>query len=100
VLRFRSAPTLPEGTPTPAAVPAELAFFEQLRTWMRAFPPSQVDRAYQQRFAPLGLLDPASPYADCPPGLAKALTAGAGACRLRRWRRAGGYSHRTTVAFS
>src|SRR5262249_46526272 len=55
--------TLAEGIPAPAAVPVELAFFEQLRTWMRAFPPSQADRAYQQRFAPLGLLDPASPYA-------------------------------------
>ena len=67
----------PVGVPEPAAVPAELAFFEQMRTWMQAFPPSGPDRAYQQRFAPLGLLDPATPYADCPPGLAKALTVGA-----------------------
>jgi hypothetical protein len=42
-------------------------------------PPSGPDRAYQQRFAPLGLLEPVSPYADCPPSLAQALTAGAGA---------------------
>ena len=71
------------GIPSPAAVPAELTFFEQLRTWMRAFPPSQADRAHQQRFAPLGLLDPASPYADCPPGLARALIAGAGTAKRR-----------------
>jgi hypothetical protein len=67
------------GLPAPARVPGELAFFEQLRTWMQAFPPSGEDQQYQQRFAPLGLLDPASPYPDCPPGLARALTAGAGA---------------------
>ena len=80
----------PYGTPVPAkgfpalaAVPAELAFFEQLRTWMQAFPPSGPDRAYQQRFAPLGLLDPATSYADCPPGLAKALTTGADAAKQR-----------------
>ena len=64
-------------------MPAELAFFEQLRTWMQAFPPSGPDRAYQQRFTPLGLLDPASPNADCPPGLARALAAGAGAAKQK-----------------
>ena len=72
-----------KGLPAPAAVPAELAFFEQLRTWMQAFPPSGPDRAYQQRFAPLGLLDPVTSYADCPPGLARALTAGAGAAKQK-----------------
>jgi hypothetical protein len=65
------------GIPAPAAVPAELTFFEQLRTWLQAFPPAVADRDYQQRFAPLGLLKEASPYADCPPALAAALTAGA-----------------------
>ena len=67
------------GIPAPAAVPDDLAFYEQLRTWMQAFPPSAEDRGYQQRFAPLGLLNPASPYRDCPPELARALTAGADA---------------------
>ena len=67
------------GIPAPAAVPDDLAFYEQLRTWMQAFPPSAEDQGYQQRFAPLGLLDPASPYRDCPPELARALTAGADA---------------------
>jgi hypothetical protein len=69
------------GLPAPAAVPADLAFFERLRTWMQAFPPSVPDSAYQQRFGPLGLLEPVSPYADCPPGLAGALAAGADAAR-------------------
>ena len=74
---------VPTGIPAPAAVPAELAFFEQMRTWMRAFPPSEPDRAYQQRFAPLGLLDPVSPYPHCPPHLAAALTAGADAAKQK-----------------
>jgi len=69
------------GIPAPADVPAELAFFEQLRTWMRAFPPSEPDRAYQQRFAPLGLLEATSPYVGCPAGLAGALAAGADAAK-------------------
>ena len=73
------APAQTGGVPAPATVPAELAFFEQMRTWMQAFPPSGPDQDYQQRFAPLGLLDPASPYADCPPDLAEALAAGADA---------------------
>ena len=67
------------GIPVPAAVLDDLAFYEQLRTWMQAFPPSAEDQGYQQRFAPLGLLNPASPYRDCPPELARALTAGADA---------------------
>ena len=70
------------GLPEPdGTVPAELAFFEQLRTWMQACPPSDSDRDYQQRFAPLGLLDPTSPYTDCPSSVAAALTAGAGAAK-------------------
>ena len=71
------------GIPAPARVPDELAFFEKMRAWTRAFPPSDADRAYQRRFAPLGLLDAATPYADGPPDLAKALTAGADAARKR-----------------
>ena len=71
------------GIPAPATVLDELAFFEQLRTWMEAFPPSADDQEYQQRFAPLGLLKPASPYPDCPPELAQALTAGAAAAKQK-----------------
>ena len=83
VLEPRGTTAAARGIPEPAASTAGLAFFEQLRTWMRAFPPSGADRAYQHRFAPLGLLDAASPYADCPPALAAALTAGAGAARQK-----------------
>jgi hypothetical protein len=76
-----SPPAPTRGIPAPVVVPDELTFFEQLRTWMQAFPPSEPDQAYQQRFAPLGLLDAASPYADCPPELSQALTAGQEAAR-------------------
>jgi hypothetical protein len=76
-----SAP--PKGIPEPAAVLAELAFFEQLRTWMQAFPPNEPDQAYQQRFGPLGLLDPSSPYTDCLPSLAGGLTAGANSAKQK-----------------
>jgi hypothetical protein len=80
-LEPHGSPAPLKGIPAPAPVPAGLAFFEQMRTWMQAFPPSGPDQAYQQRFAPLGLLEEASPYADCPPELARALTGGAEAAR-------------------
>jgi hypothetical protein len=59
-----------------AGVPDDLRFFEQLRVWMRAFPPAERDLAYQQRFAPLGLFEEDSPYASADPGFADALRAG------------------------
>jgi hypothetical protein len=71
------------GVPAPAAVPGELEFFEQMRAWMQAFPPSAADQDYQQRFGLLGLLDPDSRYADCPPHLARELTAGADAAKQK-----------------
>ena len=55
---------------------AELLFFEKLRSRMRAFPPAPAELEYQQRFAPLGLLDERSPYADPSARLAAALRAG------------------------
>jgi hypothetical protein len=70
------------GVPAPdAAVGDELAFYEQLRVWMQAFPPAAPERTYQQRFAPLGLLEPnRSPYglpaADLARDLAEGLAAG------------------------
>ena len=64
---------LPEPDPSAAE---ELRFFEQLRVWMRAFPPAARDLDYQQRFEPLGLLDEDSPYVDPDPELAAALRAG------------------------
>jgi hypothetical protein len=48
---------------------------------MQAFPPSRQDQDYHHQFAPLGLLDPASPYAHCAPELAQALTAGTDAAK-------------------
>ncbi|MDV9187691.1 DUF1254 domain-containing protein [Streptomyces sp. SR27] len=71
------APGPVDGLPVPdAGVDEDLRFFEELRVWMRAFPPSPTDLAYQQRFAPLGLLEPATPYAEPDDGLARALRAG------------------------
>jgi hypothetical protein len=65
------------GLPAPdPSVPEELRFFEQLRAWMQAFPPAARDLDDQQRFAPLGLLEPTSPYAEPDPGLAAALREG------------------------
>lgn len=70
------------GVPEPDPdVPEELAFFEQLRAWMRAFPPAERDRVYEQRFEPLGLLASASPYRDPEPGLATDLREGLAAGR-------------------
>jgi hypothetical protein len=65
------------GVPRPEPVgDDDLAFFEQLRTWMAAMPPSARDRVYQQRFEPLGLLAEQSPYRDADPELAAALGEG------------------------
>ncbi|MEU3434104.1 DUF1254 domain-containing protein [Streptomyces sp. NPDC006863] len=66
------------GLPAPEAAVdgSDLLFFEKLRTRMRAFPPAGADQDYQQRFAPLGLLESASPYSDPPAGLQQALRAG------------------------
>jgi len=77
------SPTAPgAGVPQPdPAVPDDLRVFEQLRVWMRAFPPAERDRAYQQRFEPLGLLAADSPYRDPAPALAAALRDGLAAGR-------------------
>ncbi|WP_367044965.1 DUF1254 domain-containing protein [Streptomyces sp. Je 1-332] len=67
------------GLPTHTYIPdgePELLFYEKLRARMAAFPPAPADLAYQQRFAPLGLLDAQSPYASPEPDLANALRAG------------------------
>jgi hypothetical protein len=64
------------GLPLPADVPEELRFLEQLRRWMRAFPPAARDVEYQQRFAPIGLLDESSPYTRPDAELAAGLAAG------------------------
>ncbi|MFB7186117.1 DUF1254 domain-containing protein [Streptomyces sp. NPDC056230] len=66
------------GLPAPDPdVPEPLRFFEQLRVWMADFPPSAADRAYQDRFQPLGLLEEGpSPYVSADPALVHALTEG------------------------
>ncbi|MCM2414376.1 DUF1254 domain-containing protein [Streptomyces sp. RKAG290] len=66
------------GLPAPdAGVPEALRFFEQLRVWMADFPPSAADRAYQDRFQPLGLLEEGpSPYVPAGAALVRALTEG------------------------
>ena len=82
----------PVGVPQPVdGVPDELVFFEKLRVEMAAFPPAAGDRDYQQRFAPLGLLDKESPYVDAPPELVAALTTGhaAGREKLESFTRSG-----------
>ena len=73
--RLRLTPTtpgdgIPDGDPS---VPEDLQFFEQLRVWIAAFPPSERDQAYQQRFEPLGLLAARSPYTDADSDLAAAM---------------------------
>ena len=70
------------GLPAPdQAVPEELRFYEQLRIWMRVFPPAGRDLDYQQRFEPLGLLAAESPYRDPDSALAAALRDGLAAGR-------------------
>ncbi|MFF4341665.1 DUF1254 domain-containing protein [Kitasatospora sp. NPDC001540] len=75
----------PAGLPEPTAgVPEELLFLERLRLWMAAFPPAAADVAFQQRFAPIGLLDEGrSPYLDGPAAWAAALAKGLAAGRER-----------------
>lgn len=72
------------GLPGPSpGVPEDLVFFEQLRVWMRAYPPADRDHRYQQRFRPLGLLDAETPYADLDPDRAVILREGAAAGKQR-----------------
>ncbi|MER5862290.1 DUF1254 domain-containing protein [Kitasatospora sp. NPDC002040] len=72
---------LPEPDPE---VPEQLRFLEQLRLWAAQFPPARPDVEYQQRFAPLGLLDTgASPYRNPAPDWAAALARGLAEGRRR-----------------
>ncbi|MDQ2660975.1 MAG: DUF1254 domain-containing protein [Actinomycetota bacterium] len=51
------------GIPQPAPeIPELLRFWEMLRLWSQAFPPSEADVAYLHRFADTGLTDPGNPY--------------------------------------
>jgi len=66
------------GIPRPdPQVGDDLRFLENLRGWMAAFPPAEADRAYQQRFAPLGLPHvEGSPYVEPDADRAAVLAAG------------------------
>lgn len=79
----RLTPSAP-GTGLPTADPRvadDLVFFERLRVAMAAFPPAPRDLPVQERLEPLGLLEPASPYAEPDPELAEALRTGLAANR-------------------
>jgi hypothetical protein len=83
--RLTLTPTAPgNGVPgiEPGA-PEDLSFFEQLRVWMAACPPSERDQAYAQRFAPLGLLEAQSPYTDGGGGLTDVLRHGLSTAKQR-----------------
>jgi hypothetical protein len=58
-------------------VPEDLRFWEQVRAWMRLFPPPQRDHDFVRTLAPLGLLEPHSPYRAAPSALVAALRTGA-----------------------
>ncbi len=81
------------GIPRPAPqVGDDLRFLENLRGWMAAFPPAGADRAYQERFAPLGLLQAeGSPYVEPDADRAAVLANGiaAGKDRLNEMARSG-----------
>ena len=72
------------GVPAPApGVAEDVLFFERLRVWMQAFPPPARDRAYQQRFQPLGLAAAQSLYTDPDSELVRGLKAGLAAGQER-----------------
>jgi hypothetical protein len=65
------------GLPVPDnRVGPDLVFWEKLRVLMQAFPPAPADVEYQQRFAPLGLLEVESPYVEPAAELRGALMTG------------------------
>jgi hypothetical protein len=62
--------------PDPAVAP-ELAWWEQFRVALAAFPPPAEDAQYLHGLAALGLTAPGSPLVDAPPALRDTLVAGA-----------------------
>jgi hypothetical protein len=82
---LRLTPTSPgNGVPAPdPAVSDDLRFFEQMRVWMRAFPPAPRDQDYQRRFEPLGLFAAESPFTRGDSELATTVRAGVAAGRER-----------------
>ena len=65
-----------ELAPFDERVDDDLKFWEQFRAWMKLFPPSEIDQAYQGKFEPLGLLADDSPYVNPDPALVETLKAG------------------------
>jgi len=55
----------------------ELKLWEQMRAWMKLFPPPAAEQGYIQKFESLGLLADESPYIDPAPALAETLKSGA-----------------------
>ncbi|MCK9930244.1 DUF1254 domain-containing protein [Frankia sp. Mgl5] len=86
----------PEGPPDGSKrVCDDLRFWEELRTWMHAFPPPAAERDYARRFEALGLLTDPSPYIDPDPRLAWSLRSGlrTGRDELERLAAAGRRTH-------
>lgn len=74
--------TTPPGVPSAGSgLPEAIAFYERVRVWAAAFPPSAAEQRLQQRFGDLGLLDRHSSLADAPSELSAALDAGFSAGR-------------------
>ncbi|WP_018634800.1 DUF1254 domain-containing protein [Parafrankia elaeagni] len=91
----------PEGPPDRSKqVCDDLRFWEEFRTWMRAFPPSRLEQAYARRFEILGLLSDPSPYIDPDPPLAWSLRSGlrTGRDELERLADAGRRAHQGWVS--
>jgi hypothetical protein len=54
----------------------DLRFWEELRIWLRAFPPPPAEAEYARRFASIGIFDDPSPYVDPDPSLTWSLRGG------------------------
>jgi hypothetical protein len=57
-------------------VDENLRFWEQMRAWMKIFPPPAAEGGYIQKFEPLGILADESLYVDPDPELVETLKAG------------------------
>jgi len=69
-----------ELAPYDERVDDDLRFWEQLRAWMKLFPPPDVEQEYIKKFEPLGLLAAESPYVTPDPSLVETLQAGKAEC--------------------
>ncbi|SNQ47243.1 conserved hypothetical protein [Frankia canadensis] len=68
---------LAEGPPERSkSVCDDLRFWEELRIWLRAFPPPPAEFDHARRYAPLGIFEDPSPYVDPDPSLTWSLRGG------------------------